>query len=143
MISLILTGHGRIASGIHEAIVQVFGPQNALHVVDFPEGVTTAELERELSEALEQCDGDVVFFTDLLGGSPFRLASTLATERSGTEVIAGMNLAMFAEMLFERDSVADAAEFRARAAEAGRAGVTSLAERMARSRQRAEATDGL
>ncbi|GAA5786668.1 PTS N-acetylgalactosamine transporter subunit IIA [Chitiniphilus shinanonensis] len=143
MISLILTGHGRIASGIHQAIVQVFGPQDALHVIDFPEGVGTAELERQLSEVLDQCDGDVVFFTDLLGGSPFRLASTLATERSGTEVIAGMNLAMFAEMLFERDSVTDAAEFRARATEAGRSGITSLAERLLRTRPQLETASGL
>ncbi|BCL76106.1 PTS N-acetylgalactosamine transporter subunit IIA [Jeongeupia sp. HS-3] len=143
MISLILTGHGRIASGINEAITQVFGAQADLHVVDFPDGMGTGDLEVKLAEVLAGCAGDVVFFTDLLGGSPFRIASTLAQARPGTEVIAGMNLAMFAEMLFERDDIASAAEFRQRAIEAGQGGITSLADRLASKRQRAEAVDGL
>ncbi|MBM3116753.1 PTS galactosamine/N-acetylgalactosamine transporter subunit IIA [Jeongeupia naejangsanensis] len=143
MISLILTGHGRIASGIQEAITQVFGAQADLHVVDFPDGMGTGDLEARLATVLGACTGETVFFTDLLGGSPFRIASTLAQARPGTEVIAGMNLSMFAEMLFERDDIATAAEFRQRAIEAGQGGITSLADRLARQQKRAEAVDGL
>lgn len=144
MISLILTGHGRVASGIHEAINQVFGPQAALFVVDFPAGMGSAELEQQLQAALENCSGEVVFFTDLLGGSPFRLASTLAQARPGTEVLAGMNLSLFAEMLFERDDISHAAEFCARAVSAGRSGITSLSERLAARQQKATpVSDGI
>ncbi|QBC42241.1 PTS galactosamine/N-acetylgalactosamine transporter subunit IIA [Iodobacter fluviatilis] len=137
MIALILTGHGRIASGMQEAIVQVFGEQAALCAIDFPEGNSTAVLDATLRQAIfsvDQGEG-VVFVADLLGGSPFRIAATIAQERSDIEVVTGLNLQMFAEMLFERDEIHDVAEFRQRLVAAGKNGVTSLAERLARKRE--------
>jgi PTS system N-acetylgalactosamine-specific IIA component len=143
MIALILTGHGRIASGTYEAIVQVFGEQAQLIAVDFPEGNSTAVLDASLRQALATVDQGVgaVFVCDLLGGSPFRMAATIAQERSDIEVVAGLNLQMFAEMLFERDEVSDVADFRQRLVAAGKSGVVSLAERLAR--KRAEPADAL
>ncbi|TDR73284.1 PTS galactosamine/N-acetylgalactosamine transporter subunit IIA [Paludibacterium purpuratum] len=144
MISLILSGHGHIASGLNEAITQVFGAQPELFVVDFPEGIGTEQLERDLRAALARCaNPQVLIVTDLLGGSPFRTAARLVQERPGIEVVAGMNLALFADMLFERDDCASAAECRQRAVETGRAGITSLAEQLAKKRQHSEMADGL
>ena len=143
MVTLILTGHGRIASGMQAAITQVFGVQPALFALDFPDGMGTAELEQALTQTLALCAGEVVFLTDLLGGSPFRLAATLAQTRPGIEVLAGMNLTLFAEMLFERDEVTSAAEFCSRAMVAGRKGITSLSERLARQQKPTEVTGGL
>lgn len=145
MIALILTGHGRIASGMSEAIAQVFGEQVQLLAVDFPDGNSTAVLDASLRQAMQTVDqGDgVVFVTDLLGGSPFRLAATIAAERSDIEVVAGMNLQMFAEMLFEREEISNVAEFRQRILQAGKNGITSLADRLASRKKTEVAVDAL
>lgn len=143
MISLILTGHGHIASGMQEAITQVLGAQNDLYTIDFPEGVSTEQLEAELKQQVAQCQGELVFLTDLLGGSPFRIASLIAQSRPGTQVVAGMNLAMFAEILIERDGMNSAEECCNSILQAGRSGITSLAERLARQKTKTETADEL
>lgn len=56
MIALILTGHGRIASGMSEAIAQVFGEQVQLLAVDFPDGNSTAVLDASLRQAMQAVD---------------------------------------------------------------------------------------
>lgn len=144
MVSLILSGHGHIASGLYEAVTQVLGTQPDIQIVDFPEGIGTEQLECDLRTALTRCASpQVLFATDLLGGSPFRIAAKLAQERSGIEVVAGMNLAMFAEILLEREDYATAVDCRLRAVESAHHGVSSLAEQLARKRQRSETVNEL
>lgn len=80
MLGIILTGHGGFASGMEKAMKQILGEQSQFIAIDFPETSTTALLTSQLEQAIEQLDGeeDIVFLTDLLGGTPFRVASTLA-----------------------------------------------------------------
>ncbi|AOX99410.1 PTS galactosamine/N-acetylgalactosamine transporter subunit IIA [Jeongeupia sp. USM3] len=144
MISLIVTGHGRFASGLLGAVEQVFGPQAQAVAVDFPPELGTAELEAHLNAAVASlpAGAGIVFLTDLLGGSPFKLASQIALAQSQPcDVIAGSNMAMFAEVALERDEIAGVGDFVTRAQAAGRAGVASLRERLARQQARASAQD--
>ncbi len=105
MIAVILSGHGGFASGIAQAIAQVIGEQEQFRFLDFPEQMTTPQLEVAMRQAIEEIDsGDgIVFLTDLLGGTPFRTASLLSQERDDIEVVTGTNMQMAAEMLLERD----------------------------------------
>lgn len=127
MLGVILTGHGRFASGLHQAACQIVGEQPQFAAVDFPDGVSSDTLETELRMAIEACDrGDgVVFMTDILGGSPFRYSSLLSMETSNIEVITGTNMQMLIEMLMERDDLSPA-EFREMGLSSGIRGITSL-----------------
>lgn len=127
MIAVILSGHGAFASGVAEAIRLIVGEQEQFRFVDFKEGMTTEQLEAQIRTDMLDIDSHdgIVFLTDLLGGSPFRVASLIAQERSDVEVIAGTNLQMAAEMLLERDEL-NLIEFRQQALLSGRRGMTSL-----------------
>ena len=107
MLSIILTGHGGFASGLEKAMKQILGEQEQFIAIDFPETSTTALLTSQLEQAIGSLDRgqDIVFLTDLLGGTPFRVASTMAMEKPGWEVITGTNLQLLLEMVMERDGL--------------------------------------
>jgi PTS system N-acetylgalactosamine-specific IIA component len=82
-----------------------------------------------------------VFLTDLLGGTPFRVASTLAMQKPGSEVITGTNLQLLLEMVLERDGLSSEA-FRLQALECGHRGLTSLVDELGRCREEARLRKG-
>ena len=139
MLGIILTGHGGFASGLQQAMKQILGEQPQFIAIDFPESSTTARLTAQLEQDAEH---DIVFLTDLLGGTPFRVASTLAMQRPGSEVITGTNLQLLLEMVLERDGLSSEA-FRLQALECGHRGLTSLVDELARCREEAPAEEGI
>lgn len=129
MIAVILVGHGLFGSGLGQAIEQIIGRQDNFSTLDFIEGVSVPELEtlmRQEMEALDTRHG-VIFLTDLLGGSPFRVASQIALESTDIEVISGTNLQLCVEMLLERDELT-LTEFSKTALQSGHNGLTRLAD---------------
>ena len=144
MLGIILTGHGGFASGMEKAMKQILGEQSQFIAIDFPETSTTALLTSQLEQAVAELDpqGDIVFLTDLLGGTPFRVASTLAMQRPGSEVITGTNLQLLLEMVLEREGLSSEA-FRRQALECGHRGLTSLVDELGRCREEAPAEEGI
>lgn len=131
MIGLVICGHGTFASGLLKAMHQIVGTQDAVAAIDFHEAKTTAQLTTELKAALEAVDRGkgVVYLTDILGGTPFRVASTIALFTRECEVITGTNLQLLVEMVLERD-VDSVATFRDQALACGHHGLTSLTDEM-------------
>ncbi|WP_145574407.1 PTS galactosamine/N-acetylgalactosamine transporter subunit IIA [Yersinia alsatica] len=125
MISIIITGHGRFASGLYNALEQIIGPQQQIIAIDFPVGMNTQQLDQALQQALDALpvEQGVVFFTDLLGGSPFRSAVQLSVQQPQFEVIAGTNMQMLAETVLDRDEIPTASEFAQQALAAGSRGI--------------------
>ena len=54
-------------------------------------------LKEEIKRNLKETNGKVYIFTDLLGGTPFKVSSELALENSNIEVLCGTNLPMLVE----------------------------------------------
>lgn len=133
MLSVILTGHGGFANGLEQAMKQILGEQPQFIAIDFPETSTTARLIDQLEQAVSKLDNPagIVFLTDLLGGTPFRVASTLAIQKPGSEVITGTNLQLLLEIVMERDGLNGEA-LRMQALECGHRGLTSLADELGR-----------
>ncbi|MEZ2583964.1 PTS galactosamine/N-acetylgalactosamine transporter subunit IIA [Kluyvera intermedia] len=144
MLGIILTGHGGFASGMEKAMKQILGEQTQFIAIDFPENSTTALLTSQLEHAVNTLDSedDLVFLTDLLGGTPFRVASTLAVQKSGREVITGTNLQLLLEMVLEREGLSSEA-FRLQALECGHRGLTSLVDELGRCREEVPAEEGI
>lgn len=135
MPGIILCGHGGFASGLEKAMLQIIGEQTDFIAIDFPAESTTARLRQELETALEQlknCDS-VIFLTDILGGTPFRLSATLSQGREDREVITGTSLQLLLEMALERDNLS-VEEFRYEALACGHRGLTSLTDELQRQR---------
>lgn len=127
MLSIILSGHGGFASGLEQAMKQILGEQPQIIAIDFPESSTTALLTRQFEEALAALDETegLIFLTDLLGGTPFRVASTLALQKPGREVVTGINLQLLLEI------------------NAGHRGLTSLEDEMGRHREAEAVEEGI
>ncbi|WP_312746552.1 PTS galactosamine/N-acetylgalactosamine transporter subunit IIA [Cedecea neteri] len=144
MLSIILSGHGGFASGMEQAMKQILGEQPQIIAIDFPETSSTARLTEQFLEAIGQLDEreGLVFLTDLLGGTPFRVASTLALESPGREVVTGVNLQLLLEMVLEREGL-NGSEFRQMALECGHRGLTSLVDEMARHRATEASEEGI
>ncbi|KAG1716426.1 hypothetical protein ID866_701 [Astraeus odoratus] len=144
VVGIILTGHGGFASGLEQAMRQILGEQPQFIAIDFPENSTTARLTAQLEQAVNELDPeqDIIFLTDLLGGTPFRVASTLAMQRPGSEVITGTNLQLLLEMVLERDGLSSEA-FRLQALECGHRGLTSLVDELGRCREEAPVEEGI
>ncbi|WP_035605732.1 PTS galactosamine/N-acetylgalactosamine transporter subunit IIA [Edwardsiella tarda] len=126
MLGIVMTGHGRFASGLLQGVEQVVGPQMQCQAVDFPEGMSTVALAQALNAACRACDSGegVVILSDLLGGSPFRQAALLAAHH-GYELLTGTNMQLAAEMMLEREGLSVTA-FRDQALACGHRGLTSL-----------------
>ena len=144
MLSIILTGHGGFASGLEKAMKQILGEQEQFVAIDFPETSTTALLTSQLERAIADLGDaeDIVFLTDLLGGTPFRVASTMAMEKPGWEVITGTNLQLLLEMVMERHGLSSEA-FRLQALECGHRGLTSLVDELGRCRDEKPVEEGI
>lgn len=144
MLGIILTGHGGFASGMAKAMKQIVGEQLQFIAIDFPETSTTALLTSQLEQAVAELDSkeDIVFLTDLLGGTPFRVAATLAMQKPGSEVLTGTNLQLLLEMVLEREGLESEA-FRLQALECGHRGLTSLADELERCREETPAEEGI
>ncbi|WP_127959354.1 PTS galactosamine/N-acetylgalactosamine transporter subunit IIA [Serratia microhaemolytica] len=144
MLSIILSGHGRFASGLEQAMLQILGEQPQIVAIDFPAESTTAQLQHQFEQAIDSLDESqgLIFLTDLLGGTPFRVAATLALQKPGREVLAGVNLQLLLEMALERDGLSSE-QFRLMALECGHRGLTSLADEMNRQRSNSAVEEGI
>ncbi|CDG20254.1 conserved protein of unknown function [Xenorhabdus poinarii G6] len=142
MLGIILSGHGGFASGLEQAMKQILGEQPQVIAIDFPASASPALLTAQFEAALAAFDESegVVFLIDLLGGTPFRVASTLAMQKPNREVITGVNLQLLLEMVPECDGLSST-EFRLQALVCGHRGLTSLVDEMGRDRD-AEIVEG-
>lgn len=121
MIGIIISGHGAFASGIYSAIKVIAGEQTYLATCDFMEGMSTEDLTSQMEEALEAMHdtAGIVFFTDLKGGTPFKVAATLSVNHPAREVLAGSNVAMLLESVLMRNFVETPTELALKAVETG------------------------
>ena len=105
MIGFIITGHGHFATGISAALELIMGKQEYYVAVDFQEGDTKTEIEKNIHQAIESlqtCDS-ICIFCDLLSGSPFNTAILEAMNHENIEVLYGTNLGMLMESVMKRN----------------------------------------
>lgn len=95
---IIITGHGHFATGLQSTIELLAGPQAQLKYVDFTNGMSESDLHDELLKNTPQ-DEPVLFFCDLLGGTPFKQAVTITTEITpDNAVVVGCNVGSLLEV---------------------------------------------
>lgn len=105
MIGIIVAGHGNFPTGIMSAVSLIAGNPENIKAVDFVKGMSSQELKQKLEEQMEALGtSEILVMTDLLGGTPFNVASGIKTESGKSiKVLAGTNLAMAVEAIFSRE----------------------------------------
>ena len=105
MIGILVTGHGRFATGVTSALELVLGKQECFEAVDFPDGETKTELEQHMDEALGRLaeTEHILAFCDILSGSPFNTLIDRAMRRGGITVYYGTNVGMLLDTTLNRN----------------------------------------
>lgn len=103
MIGIIVTGHGHFASGLLSSIEVIAGNQENIEAVDFAANSSNTELADKLNEAIKRLNcSDILFCTDIAGGTPFNQSVILSTRMPNSKVISGTNVPVLLEALFSR-----------------------------------------
>lgn len=103
MIGIILTGHGHFASGLLSSIEVIAGKQDCIEAIDFHANSSNTELASELEAAIARLNcSDILFCTDIAGGTPFNQSVILSTRMPNSKVISGTNVPVLLEALFSR-----------------------------------------
>lgn len=117
MVGVVVTGHGNFATGLESSLKLIYGGSSHIKFVDFVEGESTDTLKANLNAAFDELkeDGNILVLSDLLGGSPFKMAVESKFERQDVtvEVVAGTSFALLlacATMIEMFDSARDLAE---------------------------------
>lgn len=102
MIGIILTGHGQFASGLFSSLTLIAGSFENVVAVDFNGSDSTEDLTEKLEAAVKKISNwdQVIFLTDLVGGSPFKSSVLVGQALKESRVIAGANLPMVLEVAF-------------------------------------------
>lgn len=98
MAGIVVTGHGNFATGLESSLKLIYGSSPRIRYVDFVEGESTDTLKEELNAAFDSLrdEESILVLSDLLGGSPFKMAVESKFERQdiSIEVAAGTSFAM-------------------------------------------------
>ncbi|MEG2789455.1 MAG: PTS sugar transporter subunit IIA [Romboutsia sp.] len=94
---IIITGHGKFGSGLKTSLDLIVGNHNFVKPVDFTEEKSPEELKTEIEAFVKEAEGNVYIFTDLIGGTPFKISSELTLNHKNIEVLCGTNLPMLVE----------------------------------------------
>lgn len=113
MIDILITGHGNFSDGIYSSIKLIAGEKNNLSCVNFLEGDSTDLLADKINQAYSKMGNQIIVFTDLAGGSPFKTAVTESLNFSDKKirVLGGSNIPAILECCLMREFVEDFDEF--------------------------------
>ncbi|MBC5996949.1 PTS sugar transporter subunit IIA [Romboutsia ilealis] len=99
MNGIIIIGHGNFGSGLNSTLEIIAGKYDFVKYGDFTSEKSPEEFKAEVRLELEKLrDKDkIFFFTDVVGGTPFKVACELKLEDDRIEVFYGTNMAMIIE----------------------------------------------
>lgn len=107
---VIVSGHGKYASGLHSTIQLLAGEIANVDYIDFDENMNNEMLSDEFKQAIAN-EPKVVFMCDLMGGTPFKEAVILSqTENQDIAVTSGCNVGALLEVGFELSTYSGSAE---------------------------------
>ena len=90
---IIITGHNNFASGILSSLTMIAGAKDNVFAVDFLSDDNDLSLEGKFNKIIsDNKDSEILFVCDLMGGTPFKVASKLAFTNDSYEVVTGINL---------------------------------------------------
>ena len=90
---IIITGHNKFASGIFSSLTMIAGSKDNVFAVDFLSDDNDNILEGKFNKIIEENkDSEILFVCDLMGETPFKVASKLSFTNDSYEVVTGINL---------------------------------------------------
>ncbi|MBZ9686896.1 PTS sugar transporter subunit IIA [Clostridium estertheticum] len=102
---IIISGHGEYATGMKSAFELLAGGNENLYFIDFTVEDTDETLREKFNNIINiNSNTSILFFCDIMGGTPFKTAALIANDKDNIEVIAGCNLVSLIEAKFQNDT---------------------------------------
>lgn len=103
---IIITGHNNFASGILSSLTMIAGSKDNIYSVDFLSNDNDDTLEDKFNKIInDNKDKEILFVCDLMGGTPFKVASKLAFTNDSYEVVTGINLGGLIDTFMKLDKM--------------------------------------
>ena len=104
MINIIVTGHGKFAEGLLAASEVILGKQENVSEIEFLSEDSSEDLQVKLEKEVKKYGDNILFITDLVGGTPFNLSVIQAQQLNNSRVIGGSSLPMLMEIIINRNT---------------------------------------
>lgn len=127
---IVVAAHSGFAAALVRSAELICGELRDVTSVGIAPSQTPETFGVELRRAVDMDDRPVLVLTDLDGGTPSVVAATIAADRGGTVVVAGVTLGMLVEAATGLDTLDEVAA--ARLIERGRAGIVGVTARLSR-----------
>lgn len=124
-IKTIITGHGKYATSMKSSLEMLMKlPENFIFI-DFTAEMSDQTLSKTLQKSYQAGEA-LLIFTDLVGGTPFKVAAELAEQSDAIEVVAGLNIGALLETSFT--DFTDVHEYAVQLLESAKMGMMRLAD---------------
>lgn len=95
---VVVTGHGHYATGFQSTIKLLAGEIPGVIFIDFTDEMSELDLAQQFPK-----NDSLVFFCDLLGGTPYKQAAIIASHSDNVAVISGCNIGSLLEVGLQND----------------------------------------
>lgn len=99
MTSVIIIGHGKYGSMIKESLKMLVGDVKNFYYIDF-EAQDNLDILKEKINNIAKKLNNILFVTDISGGTPFRESCIFASTHPNSIVIGGINLTSICEISY-------------------------------------------
>lgn len=105
MFGIIVGTHGQFAPGIVQSCEMIFGKRDKLKAVTLMPGEGPDDVVAKYEQAIKELGNPerVLFFNDLMGGSPYNAACRLVAANENYGIVAGVNLPALIAMSAAQD----------------------------------------
>ena len=106
MFGIIVGTHGQFATGIVQSCEMIFGKREKLKAVTLMPGEGPDDVVARYEKAIEELGNPekILFFNDLMGGSPYNAACRLVVANENYGIVAGVNLPALIAMSATQDA---------------------------------------
>lgn len=102
MVKLIITGHGRFSDGMLDGINFIMGIQKDIIKVEF-NNIDLEIYSDKIEDIIKSSKEGTLIFTDIIGGTPFRISTILGMKYDNVYVVTGTNISMIIESIIKRE----------------------------------------
>lgn len=127
---IVVAGHGGFPAALRATTELIVGPTADFAAASLAAGESPDHFAEELRAAIGHDGRRVLVLCDLLGGTPFNVATAIARRSSRVTVVAGVNLAMCVEAALANGDLDEAAV--ERLVDAGRTNIVEAERHRAR-----------
>ncbi|MEG2799183.1 MAG: PTS sugar transporter subunit IIA [Erysipelotrichaceae bacterium] len=106
MYSIIVLSHGDLANGLKDTMMMILGEQESTYFISFTPSDSVEDFEKKVNVIFNSISKDrqVLFLTDLYGGTPNHVATAQRLKQpERVEVLSGVNLPLLMTAVLSKD----------------------------------------